>query len=68
MAKKTIQFDWKAFKKYVDTYEPSKHGANDTQIIIKDMIYGIGLSVDKEKYKFHDGYLKFIEYLKEIFK
>ena len=60
-------FDWKAFKEYVNTYDPKRHGANDQIIIMHDMIYGIGLSIDKEKYQYGEGYRKFNQFLKELF-
>ena len=60
------KFDWKKFKEYVNTYEPKKHGLDDSQIIIKDMIYGLGLSADKEKYQFNNGFKEFIVYLKTL--
>jgi hypothetical protein len=63
---KKSEFDWEAFKKYVDTYVPGNHGANDTKIIIEDMLYGLGLSIDKKTYAFADGYDKFKTFLKEL--
>ncbi|MFW6248212.1 MAG: hypothetical protein ACOC4J_00410 [Bacteroidota bacterium] len=60
-------FDWKAFKKYVNTYDPKKHGVNDQKTIMHDMLYGIGLSIDREKYQYSNGYRKFEQFLKELF-
>jgi hypothetical protein len=60
-----ITFDWEAFKKYVDSYDPKKDADNDWHIILEDMIYGLGIATDKEEFKYADGYKKFKEYLKD---
>ena len=60
-----MEFDFEKFKQYVNTYDPKKDGCSDDTIIIKDMIYGIGVSY-KEKYKFGQGYIKFIKFIKLI--
>lgn len=59
-------FDMLHFKHYVNTYYKTQHGADDDRIIVKDMLYGIGVSLNKEKYKMADGFRKFWEYLKTI--
>lgn len=64
---KEIAFDWNAFKEYVNTYDPQKHGLNRKKTIINDMLYGIGLSTCREKYRYADGYAKFKQFLKELF-
>jgi len=58
-------FDWEKFKNYVDTYDPKKHGLNNPETIMKDMIYGLGISLDEEEFRFSDGYKKFVQYLKD---
>lgn len=59
-------FDWEKFKDYVNTYDPKIHGLNIPETIIKDMIYGLGISSDEDEYLYVDGYKKFVEHLKEI--
>jgi hypothetical protein len=59
-------FTWEDFKKYVETYDPKKHGANDLNIVMHDMLYGIGLLMDKSKYEYHKGYKEFKQYLKDV--
>ena len=34
--------------------------------IVRDMVYGLGLSVDRKKFEFTNGYKEFVEYLKTI--
>lgn len=57
-------FDWEHFKKYVNTYDPQKHGNNDAVIIMQDMLYGIGISMQSERYKWFYGYRAFLRHLK----
>lgn len=52
------KFNWEYFLKYVQTYIPSKHANNYCDTIIKDMIYGLGVSVS-DKYKMNSGYRQF---------
>lgn len=61
--KKKENFNWKKFENYVKTYDPKRLGLDDPNIIIEDMIYGIGLSIDEEKYQFKGGYEKFKDLL-----
>ena len=60
-------FDWDTFKEYVNTYDPIKHGLNNQRTIMHDMLYGIGLSMDKKMYQYNQGYRKFKQFLKELF-
>lgn len=60
------EFDLLHYKHYVDTYYKTRHGADDDQIIVKDLLYGIGTSLNKENYKLADGFRRFWEYLKTI--
>ena len=53
------------FQEYVATYKES-NACGSEETFIKDMIYGIGLSIDKEKYSMASGYKKFKEYLKRV--
>lgn len=59
--KKASTIDLEYFKKYVETYGESNFECNET--FIKDMIYGIGLAVDGEKFKMSDGFRKFEDIL-----
>lgn len=59
-------FTWDDFKKYVETYNPKKHGANDLNIVMHDMLYGIGLLMDKSKYEYGNGYKAFKQHLKDV--
>lgn len=54
---------WKEFLKYVNTYDPLSDGIGNTSIILDDMLYGIGLLMDKKKYKYANGYIAFKEML-----
>lgn len=58
------KFDMESFKKYVNTYDAEKHGLNKNDVIIKDMLYGMGLSLNEEKYRWAAGYRKFKSFLK----
>ena len=44
------KFDFEKFKEYVNTYEPSKYGMDKPDVIAKDMLYGIGICLDKDTY------------------
>jgi hypothetical protein len=59
-------FDLLHFKEYVRTYHKTQHGADNDVIIVKDMLYGIGTSLNEEKYRFADGFKRFWDYLKTI--
>jgi hypothetical protein len=65
MAKKS-KFNLKAFKKYVNTYDVLRHGGDDDRIIIKDMIYGIGIALDDEEYRNADGWKKFKAFIQPL--
>jgi hypothetical protein len=71
MYKKEIynKFDWDKFKEYVDTYDPDKHAASNPDIILEDMLYGLGTSLKPKEYKMSNGYKNFkqdlIDFIKE---
>jgi len=52
-----MEFDWDKFKEYVDTYPD---GNLDPKIIIKDIIYGLGISISNE-FQYANGYKKFVK-------
>ena len=62
------KFDLIKFKHYVNTY--TKNGAgggcDNDNIIVKDLIYGIGLSLDEEEYKYANGYTEFLKHINAI--
>ena len=58
-------FDWDSFKKYVNSYDPKKHGLDSEQTIIKDMLYGLGICLD-DKYENRNGFLKFLKEISDI--
>jgi len=60
------KFNFKDFKNYVDTYDPKRHGLNKPDTIVKDLLYGIGINIDK-KFEHFDGFKKFMNWLKANF-
>jgi hypothetical protein len=69
MKKKAIcnSFDFKHFQNYVKTYDEKKDGLDNPDTILKDMLYGLGISIDKEKYSFYKGFEKFKLWLISFF-
>ena len=62
--KKSNNFDLAYFKEYVRTYgEKENTDMYSNETIVKDMIYGIGLSLDKQEYKERTGFVKFFKWL-----
>ena len=60
------KFDLVAFKEYVNTYTKTGNGCDDDNVIVKDMLYGIGTSLDKKKYSFAQGFAKFLKHVIKI--
>ena len=60
------KFDLIKFKEYVNTYTKTGAGGgcDDDRIIVKDMLYGIGLCLNEKEYENADGYRKFIAFLR----
>ena len=58
------KFDMQKFKEYVQTYDAKKHGLDNDDTIVKDMIYGVGLSLDKKRFEYASGYLRFKTFIK----
>ena len=54
-----MEFDWENFKEYVNSYDPEKHASGDTNIILTDMTYGLGIHTSKA-FEFHAGYTRFL--------
>ena len=60
---RTEKFDIVHFQDYVGTYH-ERH-PDHQNIMFLDMLYGVGICVDSEKYKGADGFKKFIEWISE---
>jgi hypothetical protein len=60
---RTDNFDIDEFQKYVETYK-ERH-PDQQNIMFLDMLYGVGLAIDPEKFKGADGFDKFIDWLME---
>ena len=60
------KFNFEAYKNYVDTYDPKRHGLNKPDTTVKDLLYGIGINIDK-KFEHFDGFKKFMNWLKANF-
>lgn len=65
---KNFKFDWDIFYKYVKTYSPEKHGLDLPDVILKDMIYGLGISIDSTNFRFSKGFQNFQKWLKNYMK
>ena len=60
------KFDMKNFKEYVKTYDTKKNGLDDDDTIVKDMLYGIGLCLNKKEFQYADGFSKFKMFIKSF--
>ena len=60
------KFDWQHFLDYVNSYDPKKLANDKVDIIVKDLLYGIGISLD-DSFRFADGYKRFMDDLKANF-
>ena len=58
------KFDMQKFKEYVQTYDAKKNGLDNDDTIVKDMLYGIGLCLNKKEFEFADGFKKFKTFIK----
>ena len=58
------KFDMRKFKDYVQTYDKKKDGLNNDDTIVKDMLYGIGLCLNKKDFEYADGFKKFKNFIK----
>lgn len=58
------KFDMEKFKEYVNTYDKCKNGLDNDDTIVKDMLYGIGLCLNKKEFEFADGFKKFKTFIK----
>ena len=58
------KFDMQKFKDYVQTYDAKKNGLDNDDTIVKDMLYGIGLCLNKKEFEFADGFKKFKVFIK----
>jgi hypothetical protein len=60
---RTEKFDITYFQDYVATYH--ERYPDDQNIMFLDMLYGIGICIDKEKFKGGDGFQRFIDWIAE---
>lgn len=60
------KFDLEAFKEYVNTYDTKRHGLDKNDTILADMIYGLGIAMNKDRYSFITGYDLFKERILKI--
>ena len=60
---RTEKFDIEYFLLYVETYK-ERH-PDQQNIMFLDMLYGVGVAVDQEKFKGADGFRKFILWISE---
>lgn len=58
------KFDMQKFKEYVQTYDVKKNGLDNDDTIVKDMLYGIGLCLNKKEFEYADGFKKFKTFIK----
>ena len=63
------KFNFKGFKEYINTYDINNNGRKDnTEIVIKDILYGIGLNLNKDKYESRSGFNLFLSRIRNIIK
>lgn len=60
------KFDMENFKEYVKTYDAKKNGLDNDDTIVKDMLYGIGLCLNKKEFQYADGFSKFKMFIKSF--
>ena len=60
------KFDMQKFKEYVQTYDAKKHGLDNDDTIVKDMLYGVGLCLNKKEFQYFDGFSKFKIFIKSF--
>jgi len=57
------------FQNYVATYDLKKHGCNGKKnVVIDDIIYGLGVAIGGKENEFSDGFKKFKKELYDKFK
>lgn len=61
MKPRTDKFDIVHFQEYVGTY--TERYPDQQNIMFLDMLYGVGICVDPEKFKGADGFDRFIEWV-----
>lgn len=64
-----IEESYTIFNEYVQDYKNEGYILEyDEMIFVKDMLYGLGVSIDSSKYRFHQGFQQFLLELAEIIK
>ena len=51
------------FQEYVATYE-MRHSIQSKKVFILDMLYGLGITIDRDLYEFHNGFQEFKKLLR----
>lgn len=56
---------WEYIHQYIETY-PTQDGWEDytDEIYIDDLLYGLGVSIDEDKYSYAEGFRKFKDRLR----
>ena len=60
------KFDMDEFLNYVNSYDPKKLADDKVDTIVKDLLYGIAISLD-DSFRYSDGYKRFMDDLKANF-
>ena len=61
---KQVEIGIKYLKRYIDTYDKQFGYLDYTdETIIDDILYGLGVAIDSDEYKFASGFRKFKERL-----
>jgi len=60
------KFDMDEFLNYVNSYDPKKLADDKVNTIVKDLLYGIAISLD-DSFRYSDGYKRFMDDLKANF-
>lgn len=63
MSKQISKKSWKKFQDYIKTYSPEENGLNRKNVILHDLLYGIGLLLDEKEYEGANGYAEFLKML-----
>lgn len=57
------KFDFEKFKNYVNTYPTDPIDILSNKDIILDMLYGLGISLEPQEYRWRTGFSLFLNYL-----
>ena len=66
MSKQSIKEAVKSLKEYINSYDGQQfYESYAEETLIKDILYGLGIALDPEKYKYSDGFDRFKEVLRK---